>query len=830
MSSLLAHPTAEWNQLYDRFYRKREVYTMEWDVDLENYTLAAAPFGGPVALIRDSSKILRMTNSSTVKPTYTIYTSSGIEISQFPMEKNGKIIKMGWTDQEHLVSLMDDGTAYIYSIYGEILTTFSLGGSCKDQGVRDACIWGCGLVGLSEDGLLYLVENFDEPRVKAMADPGLVSTPVCMAVIEPQFTGTSNVEVLLATQEGSIIVVDTDEAKDMEMTQGPFKRLSVSPTGKMLACFTSTGKLWVISSDFSQNYSEFATKSEVPPLQLVWCGPDSVLCFWEGLLLMVGPYGDWIKYTYDVPAFLAPELDGVRIVTNDACEFLQRVPNVTESIFKIGSTTPAATLFDALEHFEDKSPKADENIRNIKTELADAVDACIEAAGHEFDYNTQRQLLKAASFGKCFLDYYEPDAFVEMCKMLRVINAVRFYSIGIPITLHQLQVLTPQGLVERLINRHEHLLAIRICEYLKLKTDRVLVHWACAKVKTEDSDHDIHEAIVDKLSSVPGVSYVEIASTANRVGRPELATMLLDFEPRAADQVPLLLSMQEDELALVKAIESGDSDLVYLVLLHIQRNRSQTEFYRMIRHKKVAVDLFIQYSKETDREFLKEFFYSLDRSFDTAYLVLEESLASNSTDDRIDKMVSSCNIYIDSKEEFGDAKEHAFIQKNMEDNHKLLLIQEELQQSTGSRFMGKSLNDTIYECVCMGDGKRALKLKSDFKVPDQRFWWLKVKALAETRQWEQLEKFSKEKKSPIGYEPFVEACMEQGSEYEAVKYIQRISDPYQKADFYLRTGYHREAADVAITQKDTDLLHLILSKCTRREDQQYVNNLINQLR
>ena len=36
---------------------------------------------------------------------------------------------------------------------------------------------------------------------------------------------------------------------------------------------------------------------------------------------------------------------------------------------------------------------------------------------------------------------------------------------------------------------------------------------------------------------------------------------LLDYEPRAADQVPLLISMQEDERALIKAIESGDTDL-----------------------------------------------------------------------------------------------------------------------------------------------------------------------------------------------------------------------------------------------------------------------------
>jgi hypothetical protein len=35
----------------------------------------------------------------------------------------------------------------------------------------------------------------------------------------------------------------------------------------------------------------------------------------------------------------------------------------------------------------------------------------------------------------------------------------------------------------------------------------------------------------------------------------------LDHEPRAAEQVPLLLQMKEEKIALVKAIDSGDTDL-----------------------------------------------------------------------------------------------------------------------------------------------------------------------------------------------------------------------------------------------------------------------------
>jgi hypothetical protein len=35
----------------------------------------------------------------------------------------------------------------------------------------------------------------------------------------------------------------------------------------------------------------------------------------------------------------------------------------------------------------------------------------------------------------------------------------------------------------------------------------------------------------------------------------------LDHEPRAAEQVPLLLQMKEEKISLVKAIDSGDTDL-----------------------------------------------------------------------------------------------------------------------------------------------------------------------------------------------------------------------------------------------------------------------------
>lgn len=64
------------------------------------------------------------------------------------------------------------------------------------------------------------------------------------------------------------------------------------------------------------------------------------------------------------------------------------------AVFSPGSSHPASVLYDALEHFDNKSPKADEAIRSIRPDLAGAVDTCIEAAGREVDSYWQKRLLK----------------------------------------------------------------------------------------------------------------------------------------------------------------------------------------------------------------------------------------------------------------------------------------------------------------------------------------------------------------------------------------------------------------------------------------------------
>lgn len=204
---------------------------------------------------------------------------------------------------------------------------------------------------------------------------------------------------------GTVLVVDKDRFTDMKLTNGPFSKMTVSPTGKILAAFSPAGFVWVVSTDFSQNLCEFKVKGEkkrvfffsflfvpqtrtkVGPQQLAWCGVECVVCYWDSVLLVIGPYGDWLRYNYDADTalILVTEIDGLRIISNKMHEFLQvgkiillvavlsqtcslqRVPPKTEAIFKTGSMHPAAVLHDATVAFYEKSPKADEQLRLKKS-------------------------------------------------------------------------------------------------------------------------------------------------------------------------------------------------------------------------------------------------------------------------------------------------------------------------------------------------------------------------------------------------------------------------------------------------------------------------------
>jgi len=67
----------------------------------------------------------------------------------------------------------------------------------------------------------------------------------------------------------------------------------------------------------------------------------------------------------------------------------------------------------------------------------------------------------------------------------------------------------------------------------------VLVHWACQKISAslQQPDDQLKDLLTAKLQNYRGIRYSMIAGHAESVGRKGLATMLLEYETCAAEQV-----------------------------------------------------------------------------------------------------------------------------------------------------------------------------------------------------------------------------------------------------------------------------------------------------
>ncbi|KZV16281.1 vacuolar protein sorting-associated protein 16 [Dorcoceras hygrometricum] len=707
---------AEWQLLYNRYYRKPELYQMQWkNVDLTRNKIACAPFGGPIAAIRDDTKIVQLYAESAQRK-LRIYTSSGILISE-SIWKNpgGRLIGMSWTDDLTLICITQDGTIYSYNIHAELLSTSSLGKECFANSVVDCVFWGNGVVCINEAFEIFAVPDFKTPTtVVKLADCGLEELPHCMAVIEPQYRNSGDVEVLLGVGD-HVLSVEEDEVQELGVGVGPLQKMVVSRKGEFVASITHDGRLLVMSSDFSNVIIEYA------------------------------------------------------------CE-------------------------------------ADENLRSIRSSLPEAVEACVDAAGYEFDISQQRTLLRAASYGQAFCSHFQHDRIQETSKMLRVLNAVRHAEIGIPLSIQQYKLLTPTILINRLINAHKHLLALRISEYLGLNQEVVVMHWACTKITASlpISDANLLQILLDKLKICKGISYAAVAAHADKSGRRKLAAMLVEDEPHSSKQIPLLLSIGEEDNALMKATDSGDTDLVYLVLFHMWQKKLPLEFFGTIQARPLARDLFVIYARFYKHEFLKDFFLSTGQLQDVAFLLWKESweLAKNPMASKGSPLHGPRIKLIEKAQNlFAETKEHTFESKAAEEHAKLLRIQHDLEVTTKQAiFVDSSISDTIRTCIVLGNHRAAMKVKTEFKVSEKRWYWLKVFALATIRDWEALEKFSKEKRPPIGYRPFVEACTDAGEKAEALKYIPKLADPREKAEAYARIGMAKEAADAASQTKDSELL------------------------
>ncbi|KAI1280493.1 Vacuolar protein sorting-associated protein 16 -like protein [Halotydeus destructor] len=817
MSSLY---TSNWLSLgTDVFYRKTELYPLDWcrqyGINLLDFKVNMAPYGGSIVLTRKETK--SSGQFGDISDAF-VFSPSGVLMSTIKGAAKNSVL-MFWTSKEDVVSLKLDGQVIVYSIHGIIKQSFYLDEELKEAKVAECVTFlspqGTGLAILSTASRFILINNVYDPKIRKLADVPATEIPTAWGVMSES---SSETKVIISCLSGTYVLSSREKtclpiAVETSAPLSNISKISISADSSRIGMFSDNGWLWLgtMRDGLLFRFCEFDTKCKLAPGQLLWAGDNALVGLWKTVLLVVGLEKNWFNYVIDAPVMLFEEIDGIRIIGHDSHDFLELVPEVTVDVFRIGALSAGALLLEAYKAFESKTSKADEYLKMLRerNNIRMAVEQCIDAAGNEFKPSDQKILLRAATFGKCFIADQCREKFVRMCQELRVLNNVRETSIAIPLTYRQLESLTMSILLKRLILRRHYGSAIRICEYLNIPEEegslKILGNWASNKVQEFHHDDDkVASLIFDKLGHKTGISYSEVANEAIKYGRKQLAIRLLDFETRASQQVPLLLLLDQDKKALTRAIESGDTHLIYTVIYRLRDSLPSREFSMLIRNFPAAYTLYQNLCKEEDPEKLKALFHQEDDFNAEASCWISEAFSK----DRIDERRSCLKSAVDSFKKAGNS----FSASQAEEELKLLTYQERLKQSIRLECVGDSVQKTMEKLLTAKQYKLAEDLKKEFKVPDKRFWWLKVTTLVNESEWIELEKFSKTKKPPIGFEPFVDLCLKANNRYEAQKYAPKTSED-NRVVYLVKVGMYEDAAKWSLEKREPEAYDYVLGKC-----------------
>ncbi|EGD75502.1 hypothetical protein PTSG_06574 [Salpingoeca rosetta] len=323
---LRPHTTGEgWQPCGDSFYRMHKVYmNMGWynpddvmkSISLGDYIHAVAPYGGPVALTLDRTKVTEVHGMHEVT-NVKIFSPAGYRMGTIKWTGDRNIVGLVWASAEHLIIVQEDGACQVHNVTG---------------------------------GFLHAIPPRAELRIGVTK-----KLPIGTAV------------------KATHMAVSWDEEK--------------------VAVFHE-GMIRVYAKNFTDLKYELDTDTNVEPTSIVWCGSHSVVAYWDeekmpsGMLLVVPGSRHQTTFSYVNRVILCPEMDGLRVISDEEHEFLQPVPDEMWSTFLAGDTGESK-LYQARVFYEDRSPLADELLRSVKDAgpdaMVQAVQSLMVAAEHEWD-------------------------------------------------------------------------------------------------------------------------------------------------------------------------------------------------------------------------------------------------------------------------------------------------------------------------------------------------------------------------------------------------------------------------------------------------------------
>lgn len=841
------------------------------NLELKHMIYAHAKFGGPLAITSDPDAFIMGSEANTdAIKNICIFKNDGSLLHKISKEGMQKIVGMDFLDEEYLFVMMHEGSFILVDPHKGVKKSYNLGPRFMAEPIIEAKVVDNSIVFYTNfNGLynFYYVENIFAPTCKPFIHADIKVKPAFFVPISHKSSLSERLECLVTNPSAGIhrLIEDQDEmilfnssyASTAFLANLPnikeIRLIAVSPSQdiekQMMAFFTAENSLYLVSSDFTKVLmrKDNVSKDLKDPkgsnwkraLKLLWCGEDAVVLFVGRTINIVTRDNTFEKEIKNTKALLPmQEVDGIKIISSGKCEVLRALPPSYVNIFKINSSAKAKDLYEAYEDYEQRQASYENNILTEKKGLQEAVEECIDAACFELSTTEQLRLLRAAHFGKTFLNpnnsTFDHNKFSQACKILRVISSFRNENLCRAITYQQFLCLSEAEVIRILIRYQLYYLADEVCKFLNYPaklTSQVYVNWAIAKIESafdtgenpEKQQEALAVAIYEKLKNEATISFAVIARKAVELGKKHLARKLLENEKSFSKKLQVLLEMKDYINSLREAIYSRDPNLIEMVIFKMQNDTSlpRQSVWSLLSKTPLSKKLLLEYLRNFNPQTLDEFMIDNSSGDERALIAIKNAYFIKELPQRMTLLKDFALKFFKDK----------FCEDVTREQYEFL---SELIKSKGQQAEELSINKHLYNLFQNQKFDEAEKVRKKFKISERNFYTIQARAFIDGKKWDELERLLADKNKKYATIPWfsiVDMLSDAGEGDKAEKYVVKLSDVEEQLTILKMMNKFRTAADVAFNNKRRDFLEeLLLLPSVDNETKDAIDNMLGSMK
>ncbi|CAI2348052.1 unnamed protein product [Caenorhabditis sp. 36 PRJEB53466] len=781
---------------------------------------AACQFSGPIAV------------AYSPKPNFWyiwIKTISGRILKQH-MAFNDPI-SMEWTRAHCLLVLNKPGRAHLFSSLGEKVSEVAFDTQMSNDVYESRTFatsrGDSGIAVMDKEGQVSVVNSVSEPVIWSMKPP-YTELPTAWTAFQPHSQLTHILlifeAVFLMGCQGEALTVQHHASAWVDANT-KYVRCVVDDARSRIAMMTVNGKIQIVSIDLSTCFCSVEVKDYdiAECINFGWTGTSVVFVQMSPAFTIFINVSSrrrsedkvliYEKMTEN--ARISVETDGIRIFESTRVEFVEAASREKIAVLTYNSTEDGAHLYKAAQELSQGTGHNSFAASTIIQNMYNAINDCIGTACDTWSPDEQQMLLRAARLGMAYTNT-TPDTtkLMRAIKEIRVLNELREVRTGIPLTHRQYQMIGETCLINRLIDIGSYGVAINVAQWLNGETsenvDRVLMEWvrrAISKVANssirpaQQELEALEEKISAKLLQFPHVSIADAARKAIDAKLPELARLFIRRESDDENHVAVLLQLNDVSAALQKAAASQRPQLIHQVVRHLMTSESRSSYELAISRIPLAQCLYqdlVRQEGETRGTSSRQMLALLEQASDFERQTLFHFDVAE-TERNPDERLNALKRAKDAAKSMGDKA----IEEILSDVSAFAPLQIQRGQAD------LSVRDNVIEMA--HDAAKVAQLKHQARLTDKQVYLWTIEGLAKKGKMEQLFDMA-QKKSPVGYAPFVKACMRYKRFDEVKKYFAKVNGYPDLVAAHMAMKNFVEAAKLAYDRRDREVLHGIHMK------------------